>query len=212
MQKKKFWKWVFIIIGIIVAVNILKWILVGLFWFFSTVGRSAVLWSHLLRILIAIVLMIAVVIVARRLYRKEYMKENPVYRMQMLDKNHVFELQISKASNYYSSYQLHREQNRKMKVSNDTINQAYAEIYEKLDNRFGSMVSYLEHFDYIANRQPDADTLAGIDKELNGIEHLIAQLNKLDTVNIQVETSLLDNDTDRIKFLIESLEELNENQ
>jgi hypothetical protein len=74
------------------------------------------------------------------------------------------------------------------------------------------MVSYLEHFDYIVNRQPDAGTLAGIDKELNGIEHLIAQLNKLDTVNIQVETSLLDNDTDRIKFLIESLEELNENQ
>jgi hypothetical protein len=51
-----------------------------------------------------------------------------------------------------------------------------------------------------------------MDKELKGIENLIAQLNKLDTVNIQVETSMLDNDTERINFLIESLEELNENQ
>jgi Asp-tRNA(Asn)/Glu-tRNA(Gln) amidotransferase C subunit len=156
--------------------------------------------------------MVVVVIVSRILYRKEYMKENPVYRMQMLDKNHYFDLQISKAANYYSSYQLHQEQNKKKKISNDTISQAYAEIYAKLGHRFGAMCSYLEHFDYIANRQADADTLAGMDKELNGIENLIAQLNKLDTVNIQVETSMLDNDTERINFLIESLEELNENQ
>jgi hypothetical protein len=212
MQKKKLWKIIAGIFGLIVLISILKWIVVGIFWFFSTVGRSAVLWRHLLRILITIALMVVVVIVSRKLYRKEYMKENPVYRMQMLDKNHYFDLQISKAANYYSSYQLHREQNKKKKISNDTISQAYAEIYEKLDRRFSSMCSYLEHFDYIANRQADADTLAGMDKELKGIENLIAQLNKLDTVNIQVETSMLDNDTERINFLIESLEELNENQ
>jgi hypothetical protein len=74
------------------------------------------------------------------------------------------------------------------------------------------MCNYLEHFDYIANQRADEDTILGIDKELYGIENLITQLNKLDTVNIQVETSLLDNDTDRIDFLIQSLEELNENQ
>jgi hypothetical protein len=212
MLGKKLRKLIFGIIGLIIFVSILKWIIVAIFYFFSTVGRSAVFWKHMMRILLTIVLMIVVVIVSLKLYCKEYMKENPVYRMQRLDKTHLFELQISKAQNYYSSYQLHREQNRKMKVSNGTISQAYAEIYQKLDNRFGSLCTYLEHFDYIANRQADKDTLAGMDKELSGIEHLIAQLNRLDTVNIQVETSMLDNDTDRINFLIESLEELNENQ
>jgi hypothetical protein len=212
MQKKKVWKIVAIILGILWGVPLLEVIVIGLVSLFSTIGNSPTFGPHILRILITIVLMVVVLIVGRKLSRKAYMQENPVYRMQMLDKKHLFDLQISKAQNYYNSYQLHRAQNKKVKVSNDTINQAYQELYQKLDNRFDSMCNYLEHFDYIANQRADEDTILGIDKELYGIENLITQLNKLDTVNIQVETSLLDNDTDRIDFLIQSLEELNENQ
>jgi hypothetical protein len=211
-MRKKIWKIIAIIVGVIVGLQILGALVIGLFSFFSTVGHTAAFWSHILRILITIVLMVVVLIVGRKLYRKAYMQEDPVYRMQMLDKKQLFSLQISKAQNYYNSYQLHRAQNKKVKVSNDTINQAYQELYQKLDNRFDSICNYLEHFDYIANQRADEDTILGIDKELYGIENLITQLNKLDTVNIQVETSLLDNDTDRIDFLIQSLEELNENQ
>jgi hypothetical protein len=144
------------------------------------------------------------------LYRRAGVMENPISRMRALDKNDYFLAQITKAQLYYDSIVLHREQNRRTLVTNPTVRDTYTEIYEKIEHRLDSIERYIKHFDYVAYRQADDNTIAAIEEALSQIKDLIDKLNRLDNINIKIENSMLDNDTDRINFLIESLEELND--
>jgi tryptophan 2,3-dioxygenase len=135
--------------------------------------------------------------------------ENPIERMKKYDKTQFFVAEIAKAESYYNSLQLHKKQNKNKKITNETVRAAYQEIYQKMENRFEAICQYIEHFDYIAYRSADQATTVAIEEELAALADLIDKLNRLDTINIKIENMALDNDTDRIKFLIESLEELN---
>jgi hypothetical protein len=173
------------------------------------VFTNAALGRHVLVLIIAVVAMAFGCPYLYKRYRKEYMMEDPIFRMRTFDKKQMFQLQISKAQNYYDSVKLHKSQNKRQKITNDTVRNTYDEIYDKIDKQLDFIGRYIEHFDYVAYSSPDQATLSAIDEALGRIDDLIDKLNRLDTLNIKIENSSLDNDTDRIRFLIESLEELN---
>jgi hypothetical protein len=176
---------------------------------FTAVFTNAALRRHVIVLILAVIATVFGCPYLYRCYRREYMMEDPVFRMRHFDKKQMFTLQISKAQNYYDSVKLHRSQNKRQKITNDTVRNTYEEIYEKIDAQLDFISRYIEHFDYVAYQSPDQATLDAVNEALDRIDDLIDKLNRLDTINIKIENSALDNDTDRIRFLVEALEELN---
>jgi hypothetical protein len=187
-------------------------ILEGIASAFSAIASNAELGRHIIVLLIAIAAMCVGCPYFFIRFRQECRMEDPISRLRALDKKNLFSAQIAKAENYYGSLKLHKSQNKNEKITNETVKDAYAEIYRKIENQLELISNYIEHFDYVANQTPDQGTLDGIGDALAKMDDLIDKLNRLDTINIKLENSALDNDTDRIRFLVEAMEELNDEE
>jgi hypothetical protein len=176
---------------------------------FSVIAANPALRNHIIVLLIALAAMVVGCPYLFWRFRKACQMEDPISRLRALDKKNLFAAQITRAENYYGSLKLHKSQNKREKITNETVKNAYMEIYQKIENQLELISNYIEHFDYVANQTPDQGTIDGIGEALAKMEDLIDKLNRLDTINIKLENSALDNDTDRIRFLVEAMEELN---